>query len=140
MSGKRISIRARRAVSGYLFIMPFIIGFLCFMLLPLVDSFWMSLCRVDVTAGQGFQTTFIGLDNYIRAFTIDPEFNKLLSEEIGVMVTHTIAILVVSFVIAIVLNQEFKGRAFVRAIFFLPVILSSGVLIGLGTDLSLIHI
>ena len=131
MSGKRISIRARRAVSGYLFILPFIIGFLCFMLLPLVDSFWMSLCRVDVTAGQGFQTTFIGLDNYIRAFTIDPEFNKLLSEEIGVMVTHTIAILVVSFVIAIVLNQEFKGRAFVRAIFFLPVILSSGVLIGL---------
>lgn len=116
MSGKRISIRARRAVSGYLFILPFIIGFLCFMLLPLVDSFWMSLCRVDVTAGQGFQTTFIGLDNYIRAFTIDPEFNKLLSEEIGVMVTHTIAILVVSFVIAIVLNQEFKGRAFVRAI------------------------
>ena len=64
MSGKRISIRARRAVSGYLFILPFIIGFLCFMLLPLVDSFWMSLCRVDVTAGQGFQTTFIGLDNY----------------------------------------------------------------------------
>lgn len=137
MSGKRISIRARRAVSGYLFILPFIIGFLCFMLLPLVDSFWMSLCRVDVTAGQGFQTTFIGLDNYIRAFTIDPEFNKLLSEEIGVMVTHTIAILVVSFVIAIVLNQEFKGRAFVRAIFFLPVILSSGVLIALETDNTL---
>ena len=122
MSGKRISIRARRAISGYLFIMPFIIGFLCFMLLPLVDSFWMSLCRVDVTAGQGFQTTFIGLDNYLRAFTIDPEFNKLLSEEIGVMVTHTIAILVVSFVIAI---------------FFLPVILSSGVLVGLETDNTL---
>lgn len=53
------------------------------------------------------------------------------------MVTHTIAILVVSFVIAIVLNQEFKGRAFVRAIFFLPVILSSGVLIGLETDNTL---
>ena len=61
-----------------MFILPFIIGFLCFMLLPLVDSFWMSLCRVDVTAGQGFQTTFIGLDNYIRAFTIDPEFPFLL--------------------------------------------------------------
>ena len=66
MSGKRISIRARRAVSGYLFILPFIIGFLCFMLLPLVDSFWMSLCRVDVTAGQGFQT-FLG--NGLAAFT-----------------------------------------------------------------------
>ena len=52
MSGKRISIRARRAVSGYLFIMPFIIGFLCFMLL-LVDSFWMSLCRVDVHRRAG---------------------------------------------------------------------------------------
>ena len=129
MSGKRISIRARRAVSGYLFILPFIIGFLCFMLLPLVDSFWMSLCRVDVTAGQGFQTTFIGLDNYIRAFTIDPEFNKLLSEEIGVMVTHTIAILVVSFVIAIVLNQEFKGRAFVFSLIdeVYDIVMASGI-------------
>lgn len=137
MIGKRLSIRVRRAISGYLFILPFIIGFLCFMLLPLIDSFWMSLCNVEVTAGQGFKTTFIGLNNYIKAFTIDPEFNQMLLEETGVMVTHTLAILVVSFVIAIVLNQEFKGRAFVRAIFFLPVILSSGVLLGLETDNSL---
>ncbi len=137
MIGKRLSIRTRRAISGYLFILPFIIGFLCFMLLPLIDSFWMSLCNVEVTAGQGFKTTYIGLSNYIKAFTIDPEFNQMLLEETGVMVTHTLAILVVSFVIAIVLNQEFKGRAFVRAIFFLPVILSSGVLLGLETDNSL---
>lgn len=135
--GKHMTMRTRRAISGYLFIMPFIIGFLCFMLLPLYDSLRMSFCDVQVTAGQGFQSTFIGLDNYIKAFTIDPEFNQLLLEETGVMITHTIAILVVSFVIAIVLNQEFKGRAFVRAIFFLPVILSSGVLLGLETDNSL---
>lgn len=137
MMGKRMTIRARRAISGYLFIMPFIIGFLCFMLLPLYDSLRMSFCDVQVTAGQGFKTTFIGLQNYIKAFTVDPEFNQLLLEETGMMITHTIAILVVSFVIAIVLNQEFKGRAFVRAIFFLPVILSSGVLLGLETDNSL---
>lgn len=137
MMGKRMTIRARRAISGYLFIMPFIIGFLCFMLLPLYDSLRMSFCDVQVTAGQGFQSTFIGLQNYIKAFTVDPEFNQLLLEETGMMITHTIAILVVSFVIAIVLNQEFKGRAFVRAIFFLPVILSSGVLLGLETDNSL---
>ncbi len=137
MMGKRMTIRTRRAISGYLFIMPFIIGFLCFMLLPLYDSLRMSFCDVQVTAGQGFQSTFIGLQNYIKAFTVDPEFNQLLLEETGMMITHTIAILVVSFVIAIVLNQEFKGRAFVRAIFFLPVILSSGVLLGLETDNSL---
>ena len=49
MSGKRISIRARRAVSGYLFILPFIIGFLCFMLLPLHSyAFGGSFLTVDL--------------------------------------------------------------------------------------------
>ncbi len=76
----------------------------------------------------------LGLDNYVYALTVDPTYNQLLVEEITKIATHTIAIIVVSFVIAILLNQEFKGRAFVRAIFFLPVILSSGVLVNLESD------
>lgn len=134
---KHMTIKARRAVSGYLFILPFIIGFLMFMLQPLLDSFYMSLCDVTVS-NTGFQRTFIGIANYVRTLTIDPEFNQMLVNEITKMATNSIAILVVSFVIAIILNQAFKGRAFVRAIFFLPVILSSGVLVGVESENTLL--
>ena len=133
-----MNIRTRRAIYGYLFILPFIIGFLVFLVRPLVNSLWMSFCRVDIDA-QGFHPVYIGLANYTKAFTVDPEFNQLMSNEIVRIITHTISILVVSLVIAIILNQEFKGRAFVRAIFFLPVILSSGVLVGLETNNSLMQ-
>lgn len=84
-------------------------------------------------------TDLLGLDNYVNALMVDPQFNQLLIDEITKMVLHTISILVVSFVIAILLNQEFKGRALVRAIFFLPVILSSGVLVNLEADNSLMQ-
>ncbi len=53
------------------------------------------------------------------------------------MVIDSLAIMVFSFFVALILNQKFKGRALVRAIFFLPVILSSGVILGLETDNSL---
>ena len=136
--GRHLNVRTRRAIYGYLFILPFIIGFLAFLVWPLFHSLWMSFCQVDIDAA-GFHPHFIGIANYSKAFTVDPEFNKLMSDEIFRIVTHTIAILVISLMIAIILNQEFKGRAFVRAIFFLPVILSSGVLVGLETNNSLMQ-
>ena len=138
---RRMNIRTRRAVYGYLFILPFIIGFLVFLVRPLFTSLWYSFCALgpDQIDATGFHPVFNGIANYVKAFTIDPEFNRLMSEEITRIVTHTLAILVVSLVIAIILNQEFKGRAFVRAIFFLPVILSSGVLVGLETNNSLMQ-
>ena len=136
--GRHLNVRTRRAIYGYLFILPFIIGFLAFLVWPLFHSLWMSFCQVDIDAA-GFHPNFIGIANYSKAFTVDPEFNKLMSDEIFRIVTHTIAILVISLMIAIILNQEFKGRAFVRAIFFLPVILSSGVLVGLETNNSLMQ-
>lgn len=76
--------------------------------------------------------------NYIRAFTIDTEFNRLLVEEIAKMTYNSLAIMVFSFFVALILNQKFKGRAFVRAVFFLPVILSSGVILGIESDNSLL--
>ncbi len=128
--------RTRREIYGYLFIAPFIIGFLVFLIQPLFDSLFMSLCDVQIDA-SGIHPQFWGLVNYNKAVNIDPDFRRMMTEEVGRMVTHTLAILVVSLVIAIILNQEFKGRAFIRAVFFLPVILSSGVLVGLENNNSL---
>lgn len=134
------TLRARRAVTGYLFILPFIIGFVMFMAKPLVQSFYMSFCEVKVIGGVDphMESTFIGLSNYEFAFTGDPAFNRLMTEQVYYMLINSVATLVLSFVIAVFLNQEFKGRTFVRAVFFLPVILSSGVMVGLETNNSLL--
>lgn len=136
---KLAGLQKRKAISGYLFISPFIIGFLMFMLVPLFRSLYMSFCEVIFRpAGGGNDYNFLGLTNYIRAFTVDLDFNRLLVEEITQMFYNSLAVMVFSFFVALILNQKFKGRALVRAVFFLPVILSSGVLLGIETDNQLI--
>ena len=125
------TMRARNARIGTLFILPFIIGFLVFMCKPMVESFIFSFNDVSLIPGQGYSKTFVGINNYKHALMVDPEYNTLIVEESGEMVINTIATLVLSFVVAVILNQEFKGRTLCRAIFFLPVILSSGVLPGI---------
>ena len=128
------TMRARNARHGVLFILPVIIGFLVFMVKPLVESLLMSMSNVQIIRGEGYVRTFTGLENYKYALSVDPYFNQRLVEEIGRMGINAIATLVLSFVIAVILNQEFKGRALARAIFFLPVILSSGVLPGIESQ------
>lgn len=130
---KLAGLQKRKAIAGYLFISPFIVGFLVFMVKPFFQSLYMSFCNVELGAAT-FENHWAGTVNYIQAFTIDPEFNRLLTEELGRMVVYSLAIIVFSFFVALVLNQKFKGRALVRAVFFLPVILSSGVILGLESD------
>jgi len=128
------TMRSRNARIGTLFVLPFILGFLIFMVRPLFESFYMSLCDVTIIPGQGYETTFWGIRQYSNALTVDPDFNQFLVDEIGRMIINTIATLVVSFLVAVILNQDFKGRTLCRAIFFLPVILSSGVLPGIESQ------
>ncbi|RDY33090.1 carbohydrate ABC transporter permease [Lachnotalea glycerini] len=130
-------IQRRKAISGYMFIMPFIIGFLTFMVKPFIQSLYMSFCNVEISS-DGFYLVFAGLANYTRSFTVDTEFNRMLTETIGKMTYNALAVMVFSFFTAMILNQKFKGRAFVRAIFFLPVILSSGVILGIEYNNSLL--
>ena len=134
---KVAGLQRRKAISGYLFIAPFIIGFLAFMVKPLFQSLYMSFCTVEVSP-NGIHNVFKGLANYIQAFTIDTEFNRLLVEEISRMCINSLAIMVFSFFVSLILNQKFKGRALVRAIFFLPVILSSGVILGVESNNALL--
>ena len=134
---KVAGLQRRKAISGYLFIAPFIIGFLAFMVKPLFQSLYMSFCTVEVSP-NGIHNVFKGLANYIQAFTIDTEFNRLLVEEISRMCINSLAIMVFSFFVALILNQKLKGRALVRAIFFLPVILSSGVILGVESNNALL--
>ena len=138
------TIQAKRARTGTLFILPLIIGFLLFMVRPLMLSLQMSMSKVVVVEGtmSPFNITMnlfgknvvVPFGNYNYALVSDPDFNGLLVNEIGRMAINTIATLVMSFVIAVILNQDFKGRTICRIIFFLPVILSSGVLPGIESQ------
>ena len=133
---KTAGLQKRQAIAGYLFISPFIVGFLVFMIKPFFQSLYMSFCDVQIGAGS-FNPIWQGFTNYVKAFRVDPDFTRLLVEEITRMAVYSLAIMVFSFFVSLILNQKFKGRALVRAIFFLPVILSSGVIIGLETDNAL---
>nr|AGS52361.1 binding-protein-dependent transport systems inner membrane component [uncultured bacterium contig00073] len=134
-----LTLEGKNARAGYLFILPFLIGFISFMLLPVFESFRMVFSKITLdTANFGFKIDFTGLANLREALLIDAEYNRLLVEELVRMVLVVPAIIIFSLFVAMLLNQEFKMRGFVRAIFFLPVILSSGVMIGLETDNSLL--
>ena len=135
-----MTLEGKNAVTGYLFLLPFIIGFLAFMFLPILESLRMVFSNVKIdTVNHGFSMEFTGLENIRRVVAVDPDFNRFLVEEIGRMLMIVPAIIIFSLFVALILNQEFKARGFVRAIFFLPVILSSGIMIGLETNNSLLN-
>ena len=134
---KLVGLDKRKARAGYLFCLPFILGFLIFMLRPLLQSLYMSFTTVELGAGL-FNMTYTGTANYYFAFRTDPEYVRLLTEELLRMVVYSLAIIVFSFFVSLILNQQFQGRALVRAVFFLPVILSSGVMLGLESNNQLI--
>ena len=130
------TMRSRGARTGLLFILPLIIGFLVFMLSPLIQSLSMSLSQVTLVAGKGYELSWNNFYNYQYAMSVDPYFNQYLVDELGRMAANATATLVLSFVIAVILNQKFRGRTIARAIFFLPVILASGVLPGVENQLT----
>ena len=136
MKKRKVGLMGRRAIYGYLFILPFIIGFIFFMVKPLCQSHRMDLSDVTIST-QGFELAYNQLANFKKAFLIDADFKRMLIEGIGNMIYRSIATVVFSFFVALLLNQNFKGRTLARSIFFLAVILSSGVLVGLENNNSL---
>lgn len=107
-------LQKRKAIAGYLFILPFILGFLAFMVKPFIQSIYMSLCKVNV-GGGGFGYEFRGLANYIEAFTADVEFSRLLTEELGRMVVNVLAIMVFSFFCILVIEPAVLRTCFCQS-------------------------
>ncbi len=136
MKKRRIGLMGKRAVYGYLFILPFIIGFIFFMVKPLCQSFMMAISEVTIST-EGFNLSLNHFANFKRAFLVDTEFKQMLITGIGSMVVRSIATVVFSFFVALLLTQNFKGRTLARSVFFLAVILSSGVLVGLENNNAL---
>lgn len=127
------SYERQKALWGFVYVLPWLIGFISFFVIPLFTSLRYSLSKVEVKEG-GLHITFVGLNNYIHAFTVHTSFNRTLVESITNMIVNVPLIVVFSLFIAVILNQKFRGRTFARAVFFLPVILASGIIANLESS------
>ena len=123
----KMSLKQKQNYTGYIWVAPFIIGFIFFFLAPMLQSFRFSVSELKFTT-DGYELKYVGLENFKYALTVDPDFNQHFTETILGILINIPAVILFSFFIASVLNQEFKGRTLARAIFFLPVILTAGVL------------
>lgn len=121
----------RRARAGKLFISPFIVGFLCFYLQPLIMSLYFSFTQAKSGVGGGLQYSPASLESYIRLFTKDSTYWQKFADAFINMAETTPVILVFSLFLAVLLNQNFKGRMLARAVFFMPVVVTSGIVISL---------
>ncbi|MGE5613524.1 MAG: carbohydrate ABC transporter permease [Bacillota bacterium] len=115
------------------FVLPWLLGFILFFLIPLINSIRFSMNKVDVD-GSSISLTFKGFDNFIECLMVHPDFNRTLVESIANMLVNAPLVVIFSLFVAVLLNQKFVGRTFARAVFFLPVILASGVISRLETS------
>lgn len=124
----RLSLEQRSALTGHAFILPFYIGFILFYLTSLIKSVYYVFCNVtfDVT---GVLTEFTGLENLKYIFNTDLDFKSNLIKAVSELCWKTPVILIMSLILAMIANRKTKMRPIVRAVFFLPVIISSGVVL-----------
>jgi len=122
------SLDKRKARAGYIFVLPFILSFLIIYLPIIIDSITFTFNEIKVIPGGGFNLEFVGLANYQAALFQEAGFVPTLTEGIQQLVFDIPAIVIFSLFMAVLLNQKMVGRAAFRAIFFVPVILSTGII------------
>lgn len=122
---KLIGLAARRSFNGYLFILPWLIGFLLFYVRSLILTVQFSLSELTVGAVGGYTLEFKGLQNFIYALRVHADFKQILTTSVMDMLIDVPLITFFSLFMALLLNKKFPGRTLVRAIFFLPVILNA---------------
>ncbi len=120
----------RDALVGIAFISPWIVGVLAFLAYPLAQSFWYALNNIRPTP-LGMKFTYVGYGNFTELLMATPEFPTTLIEYVVSTIISVPIIVVFALIIAIMLNQDVKGKGFFRLIFFLPVIIVSGPILGM---------
>lgn len=124
---KARGIEQVKSAYGYKFIAVWLIGQLLFFIGPIIDSLQYSFSYVELTSGK-VETKFCGLEHYKEIFNTNPLYADNLRDAVGNMCTSLPIIISLSLVMALILNQKFRGRLAFRGIFFLPVIIASGVI------------
>mgnify|MGYP000245398923 FL=1 len=127
---KKLSLEQKRARTGYIFILPWLLGLLFFFAVPILTSLMYSFSHVTIVQG-GVNTRFAGLSYYKNALFSDERFIPLLVAALKEIAIQVPIIIIFALFISVMLNAEFYGRGLVRSIFFLPLMLSSSVLLSI---------
>lgn len=131
-----MTIRQRHILEGFLFVLPWILGFFLFFAVPFLQSIQLSFSKI--TKVSGFEMQWIGWANYMRAFVWDVKFVPLLIRSITDTIVNTPLTIVFSLFIAMLINRDIRFRGFFRGSFFLPVLLGTGFvlkqLLGMGVE------
>ncbi|MCD7832075.1 MAG: sugar ABC transporter permease [Firmicutes bacterium] len=122
------SLERTKARAGYFFVLPFIIGLVVVYLPMIIQSINYSFMELNSVKGGGYELVFVGLENYSNALLVDSSYVQELIEGIQSLLFNIPAIVIFSLFMAILLNQDMAGRGLFRAIFFIPVIISTGLL------------
>ncbi len=129
----RHDLMVRRDRVGYVFIAPFLIGFLLFVGIPIVQSIVYSFHEVQIVE-SGYMLVPKGLENYRYILLVNTTFRAKLVESFQMTIRDTLIVVPFSFFSALILHKPFRGRTLARAIFFLPVIVSAGVFAVIDSD------
>jgi len=117
-ANRRWRLATQEALWGYFFIVPWIIGFIAFMLVPIVASFWLSLQRYEVLTPP----KWVGIKNYTTFLFQDPLFSKSLLNTFYYVALSVPLGLVVALGLALLLNLNLRGVSIFRTIFYVPMV------------------
>ena len=136
---KTVSLDSKKGLAGWLFVLPFVIGFVLVYLPIILDSIKYSFMTIKTLKGGGFATTFVGFENYQKALFEDANFLNTIYSGIQQLLFDIPAIVIFSLFMAVLLNEDMFGRAAFRAIFFVPVILSTGLIDSIDQNNALLE-
>ncbi|MBR5365672.1 MAG: sugar ABC transporter permease, partial [Clostridia bacterium] len=125
---KNASLESKKARAGWIFVLPFVLGFFLIYLPIIYDSIKYSFNEIKILVGGGYRLEFVGWKNYSDALFVDTSYVTTLVSGLTQLIMDIPAIVIFSLFVAIILNQKIAGRAAFRAIFFIPVILTTGLI------------
>ncbi|MBI1881526.1 MAG: sugar ABC transporter permease [Chloroflexi bacterium] len=117
---KNLSVYRKEAIFGYLFIAPWLFGFLILRLGPMIASLILSFTDYDIITAP----VFVGAKNYLKMFSNDPSFWDSLRVTLTYAIVAVPVGLALSLLIALLLNQKVPGVAIWRTIYYLPSVVS----------------
>ena len=137
----KISYERKKGLYGYGFIALWFVGIIYMFIIPMGQSLWYALCKTELVndaekqaaygmSGPGIYTEWNDFGNFKWCFQTDPDYPKNLVSSLSETAYTVPLVLVFSLFVALLLNDKFKGRTLARAIFFLPVLIATGPVLG----------